>query len=88
VAQAFQPAIQLPEESAGWKARPTLKIQDRTFKSQALGTTGGAQNHCAGVPQILSTTGVPVREMACLSAGVGTDRKSVVGACGHFLICG
>jgi len=36
VSQAFQPAILLPEKSAGWKARPTLEIQNRTLKSQAF----------------------------------------------------
>jgi|GEM_PF-1070387 len=48
VAQAFQPAIHLPEESAGWKARPTLEIQDRLLShkhrglSPAVGQRDGA----------------------------------------------
>jgi hypothetical protein len=68
VAQAFQPAIQLTETTAGWKARPTLEIQDRTLKSQALGSNpgpgaevkfGGAANrrHAARVHALLISMG-------------------------------
>jgi len=36
VVQAFQPAIRSSEKTAGWKARPTLEIQDRPLTSQVL----------------------------------------------------